>query len=94
MAIEELIRQHLRALLSRPLARHAAVGQVKREPKRSTVPQLYDFLDHLQCFDDRIGLPKRKFVQSFKPPSRDTVPKLSVLYFPFRARTGGSTFPI
>jgi hypothetical protein len=26
MAIEELIRQHLRALLSRPLARHAAVG--------------------------------------------------------------------
>lgn len=24
MAIEELIRQHLRALLSRPLARHAA----------------------------------------------------------------------
>jgi hypothetical protein len=42
-------RQRLLAILSRPPGESRSLwDQVKREPKRSTVPQFKDFLDHLQ----------------------------------------------
>jgi hypothetical protein len=41
-------RQRLLAILSRPAGEPRSLwDQVKREPKRSTVPQFKDFLDHL-----------------------------------------------
>jgi hypothetical protein len=47
-------RQRLRALLSRPAgAARSLWDQVKREPKRSTVPQFKDFLDHLHWLQDQ-----------------------------------------
>jgi hypothetical protein len=47
-------RQRLRALLSRPAgASRSLWDQVKREPKRSTVPQFKDFLDHLRWLQEQ-----------------------------------------
>src|SRR5580693_3625796 len=46
--LDEDARQRLLAILSRPAGEpHSLWDQVKREPKRSTVPQFKDFLDHL-----------------------------------------------
>src|SRR5580693_3482413 len=46
--LDEDARQRLLAILSRPAGEpHSLWDQVKREPKRSTVPQFKDFLGHL-----------------------------------------------
>src|SRR6516162_8486766 len=48
-------RQRLLAILSRSAGESRSLwDQVKREPKRSTVPQFKDFLDHLHCCNNRI----------------------------------------
>jgi hypothetical protein len=47
-------RHRLLAILSRPLGESRSLwDQVKREPKRSTVPQLKDFLDHLRWLQEQ-----------------------------------------
>lgn len=54
MLLDAGARHRLLAILSRPLGEsHSLWDQVKREPKRSTVPQLKDFLDHLRCFQEQ-----------------------------------------
>jgi hypothetical protein len=46
--LDEDARQRLLAILSRPAGEPRSLwDQVKREPKRSTVPQFKDFLGHL-----------------------------------------------
>jgi hypothetical protein len=47
-------RHRLLAILSRPFDESRSLwDQVKREPKRSTVPQLKDFLDHLRWLQEQ-----------------------------------------
>jgi hypothetical protein len=77
-SIDADAKQRIQSILSRPADEpRSQWDQVKREPKRSTVPQLKDFLEHLHWFQQ----------QNVASGAFSEIPKAKIRQFATEARS-------